>query len=641
MGDINSTNIQAGLARITAFTLPAEINTTALANSIAGNQNANNDKIDVGKLTADLNALAKSNPVLLSQIVDFMSKEGGADEFFTTAGLTAFRTALRGDKPIVDAFNIAKSKNSDSADTATDVISINSSETAINAHLRSMLGVTTTPGASDVLVADNIINNLERGVSNKLAASWCPSNMDVEAYKNTPEFKQRVGFLALAFKGSTDKINNLLRNIKVNSELFKSLTTALDSFMTKFNSNDNNPISNFFRGAGKDEELSTAWKSFVGLMSSKSEVNGEVLTKLENVSPKFLIAFGSEISKKSADKCVEWVVNMIFDNGFSNMMGKDIPKDAKNGEGTGYKSTEFSKASNSFLDFVSGGTGQKFQFKTEEQIANHQNIFGENASSAFWDQHKSLRALYAQSYPKLGDKALMDKYLIDLSKKGIIKIDDMHNYLLKRDEKDKLEAIVHIAAGKIETEYDDDKKPTIDKILDEPVVKALCSEKARLYDTSKDALPKNVEVKDVNQGLGMFQIAEKKATAETKLRGLGIEADITKYLMDIYYYTSVSISGNKRYNSTMGETAAKAAERVARGIEYISGKEFAKDGKDENIGKYNLTKSQKVALLKAMALDDPTTAATGPGGAPGGASAGGSPFGRLPGMPPVLGQPSV
>jgi hypothetical protein len=589
MVGIDSRNIQNTLTAIN----PTKVETNQLANSIAGNQNVNNDRIDLVKLSVALNDLAKNNKPVFSQIVDLMSKEnGGKDEFFTNEGLIAFRKALIQQGTPLDAtkvkaaFDQVKQKNSFNGEAAVGVEDLASTDVTIEAHLRVMLGIqgdgntgTDMAGAEPVAELANgteavltpqgkrVDSNLTQDVQDKLATSW-------EVDKTSDDYAKRVKALTLV-DGTTD-INRLVALDSL--DVMNGIDAGLDTFMAELAD-----AKGTFGIGYNEEKVSKAWAKYIDNMKEKVGVAesswGQRSEQLKKISPKFLLLILNEeknpLDKDGNPQEASWIVNMMYSNGVANSQTGGMPKDAI--IPGGYDGVKYQEALDSFLAFASQGKEQGFKFYSKEELANHQNIYDSGKSDAFWAKHPSLHKYMQQTNKPIADnnQALMNKYLEDMRSAGLIKIDDMHNYLFKFDEGDKLAAIAHSTANSIEAKHGkgegeerriplvNGKHPDLADIYNGIAPSKLIAERNRIYLTEEADLPQKVTAKNVLDSL-----------TGSSYKGSLNQDNITQLMQE--YYGKDVLPDNKWFSLTKGEDASVVTKRIRAGLEYQATEEFKK-----------------------------------------------------------------
>lgn len=586
MVGIDSSNIQTALKAIN----PTKVETTQLSNSIAGNQNASTDKIDLPNLTLALNDLAIGNleqKATFANIVDLMSKEkGGKDEFFTKEGLIAFRKALiqQGTpldaKKVSAAFDASKQKYSVNGEAAVGVEDLTSNDVAIDSHLRSMIGMKgdgntgtamgeSEPATSEVKLPDAaglLDSNLLPHVQDKLAQIFGkiddPNDKEkIKAYRNSDDYAKKVR--AMTVNMATTNINDLVGKASLGSEVMQAIKDAVNTHIAEVDA-----AKGLFGGYDWVKVNASKAKLADKLSANptvKQSMWGQHLAAIKNISPKFYMLILNEErnpvdSSNGYPQEASWVINMIYSNGVSNSQTGGIPKDAI--VKGGYDGVKYAEALESFLTFASQGNDQAFKFYSKEEIANNQNIYDGGNSSDFWKQNSSVRALWQRMYPDItSDKDLMNKYLEDMRRAGYIKIDDMHNYLFKRHEGKKLEAIAQSIANMIEAKYckGNDKVKEgvgIADIFTIDFSKKVIAERNRIYSTESADLKENVSVADV---LGSLQFASKGGVIPTS-------AEVAQ-LMEGYY--GKVLSNNEWSSSTQGEDVSVVTKRIQAGLEYL------------------------------------------------------------------------
>lgn len=424
------------------------------------------------------------------------------------------------------------------------------------------------PATSEVKLPDAaglLDSNLLPHVQDKLAQIFGkiddPNDKEkIKAYRNSDDYAKKVR--AMTVNMATTNINDLVGKASLGSEVMQAIK-AVNTHIAEVDA-----AKGLFGGYDWVKVNASKAKLADKLSANptvKQSMWGQHLAAIKNISPKFYMLILNEErnpvdSSNGYPQEASWVINMIYSNGVSNSQTGGIPKDAI--VKGGYDGVKYAEALESFLTFASQGNDQAFKFYSKEEIANNQNIYDGGNSSDFWKQNSSVRALWQRMYPDItSDKDLMNKYLEDMRRAGYIKIDDMHNYLFKRHEGKKLEAIAQSIANMIEAKYCKGKDKVkegvgIADIFTIDFSKKVIAERNRIYSTESADLKENVSVADV---LGSLQFASKGGVIPTS-------AEVAQ-LMEGYY--GKVLSNNEWSSSTQGEDVSVVTKRIQAGLEYL------------------------------------------------------------------------
>ncbi|GEM_PF-6006485 len=585
MTEINSTNIQNSLSAITSS---RTMNTTVLATKILG-ASAIEPKI------SELATILKSNSSLLTQVIDLMSSEGGGDEFFTSKGLSEFRAALT--SPITETTlqtAIYNKETNTGVSNNKGIVNFSEAGKTIDDHLRDMLGIETAvlmpdsttlgaaaagateasalaskaePSTDNVIVPDKYIDvNLKPEVYTKLA--------NILGFKDnisSPEFKKRVALLVLAI--GTSNVNSIVEF--ANNDQKELLKGAVDKLMSGIGTSK-------FWGGLDQKKSSEAWVRFVESVTafkgvkSGGNIWGAQASDIKRISPNFLKSFSETASTKNDGEVASWVVNIVYDNGELNtpsILGVGVDEN-------GYNPGKYKTALGGFIEFTSR-PGWKYDFWTEDKIKNFSNIFDTRRSKAFWESHPELKKYYQGIYKSItGDKELMGMFILDLKKSIIALVNETHDYFWKfwDNAYDKLEALAHFVANRIEAKYGDNKPKSQEEVFTVELTNEILAEKPRIFnaESNKDFKAKVTEddvlklLKTEGVQLKSFKIGE---TIFSK------EDDILAYLMNIRY--GKDSSNNPRYSRVGSKSAEDVAIDIKKGLDYIGvqqGKEITRKG---------------------------------------------------------------